>query len=746
MNSKTLVWTLITILVGAAATLITVSGCTDVSMEASRGWSADATVDQYFMERWQVTDPVAETGLSEARVKSRGFGSAPRTPPGRPNTAANLRRQAANQAAVRNAPPGGLPALDEEVWVIIKPAPTTVAAVDPATPGSGVMFCRLPDAGQIRNIELPLEHTDVSATIDAYIASVKVTQQFRNPYESKIEAVYVFPLPQNAAINGFVMTVGERQIRGIIRERLEAERIYKAAKQQGYVASLLTQERANVFTQKVANIEPGKQIDVEITYFHTLSYDDGWYEYTFPMVVAPRYNPAGTTLGVGAAPRGRRGASGQRTEVQYLAPNERSGHDISLAVSIRAGVSIEEIRCNSHEVEITNELSEQVEVCLRPSDSIPNKDFVLRYRVAGDEVKTGLLTHLGEDGRYFTYMIYPPQSIGDTERRPVEMIFVLDCSGSMQGTPMAQSRKAIDHALRQLRPDDTFQVIRFSNNASQFGAAPVPATPENIASARQYVSQLRGNGGTQMIEGVKAALDFPHDPRRLRVVTFLTDGLIGNDAQILGAVHDRVDASRIFSFGVGSSPNRYLLNRMAKLGRGAVAYLGLKDDGGEVMDHFFDRISHPVLTDIAIDWGSMEVTEAIPARMPDLFVGRPVIVTGKFRNSQATTVRVTGRAGSEVVEARFEVDPVESSNAGNALPSIWARMRISELADRATWDTSIQLGREVQTLALRYGLMSAFTSFVAVDSLTRTAGAFGTTVPVPVPVADGIVYRTTVSD
>ena len=185
---------------------------------------------------------------------------------------------------------------------------------------------------------------------------------------------------------------------------------------------------------------------------------------------------------------------------------------------------------------------------------------------------------------------------------------------------------------------------------------------------------------------------------------------------------------------------------MATLGRGAVAYLGLHDDGGEVMDHFFDRISHPVLTDIAIDWGSMEVTETIPARMPDLFVGRPVIVTGKFRNPQATAVRVTGRAGYQVVEARFEVDPGASSQAGNALASIWARMRISELADRATWDPSIELGREVKALALRYGLMSAFTSFVAVDSLTRTAGAFGTTVPVPVPVADGVLYRTTVTE
>ncbi|MHC4416890.1 MAG: vWA domain-containing protein, partial [Planctomycetota bacterium] len=265
-----------------------------------------------------------------------------------------------------------------------------------------------------------------------------------------------------------------------------------------------------------------------------------------------------------------------------------------------------------------------------------------------------------------------------------------------------------------------------------------------VRFGRAYVSKLQGSGGTMMIEGIKAALDFDHDPERLRFVTFLTDGHIGNESHILGEVHDRLGPSRIFSFGVGSSPNRYLLNRMAKLGRGAVAYLGLNDDGGEVMDHFFERISHPVLTDIAIDWGSMEVEEVIPGQLPDLFVGRPVIVTGKFRNPERTTVRVKGRAGEQVVEATFEVDPVESAHAGRALSSIWARMRIAQLADRATWDPGVKLGDEVKALALRYSLMSAFTSFVAVDSLTRTAGAYGTTVSVPVPVADGMLYETTV--
>jgi Ca-activated chloride channel family protein len=732
-----------------------VPACSDASMDAGMstpsGDRAEALVYDYLHQDVGVAQSQAESSIARSSDGASTPRTLTRSQPfsGSARTQARTRQapgRSAASRAVRSAPPGGLPALDEEVWVIVKSDPEAVPAGGDATPGSGAMICRLPEAGRVKDVPLPLEHTDVSASVNAYIASVDVIQRFQNPFESKIEAVYVFPLPQNAAVNGFVMTVGERRIRGIIRERQEAERIYREARSQGYVASLLTQERPNIFTQKVANIEPGKRIDVEITYFHTLTYDDGWYEYTFPMVVAPRFNPPGSTDGVGAVARGRRGSSGQRTEVQYLRPDERSGHDISLAVDIMAGVSVEEIRCNSHRIEITNEESEQVRVTLSPDDSIPNKDFVLRYRVAGDEVKTALLTHQEGNEGYFTFMLYPPQDRSDVERRPMEMIFVLDCSGSMSGAPMAQSRAAIDHALKQLRPQDTFQVIRFSNNASQFGPVPVPATPSNVRMARAYVSKLQGTGGTMMIEGIKAALDFDHDPERLRFVTFLTDGHIGNETQILGEVHDRLGPARIFSFGVGSSPNRYLLNRMAKLGSGAVAYLGLHDDGGEVMDHFFARISHPVLTDISMDWGSMEVDQVIPSRMSDLFVGRPVIVTGKFRNPEPTTVRVKGRAGERVVEASFEVNPVESAHAGKALSSIWARMRIAELADRATWDPSVDLGEEVKALALRHSLMSAFTSFVAVDSLTRTAGAYGTSVNVPVPVADGMRYETTVSE
>jgi Ca-activated chloride channel family protein len=233
---------------------------------------------------------------------------------------------------------------------------------------------------------MPLKHTDVCASVSGYIGSVEVVQRFHNPYSSKIEAVYVFPLPHNAAVNEFIITIGERRIRGIIRERQEAEQIYQEAKRQGYVASLLTEERPNVFTQSVANIEPGREIDVTIKYLHTLDYHDGWYEFVFPMVVGPRFNPPGMTTGIGAAPRGGAGASGQKIEVQYLKPDERSGHDISLRVDVDVGMVIEEFQCRTHDVTQESPSRERLTVALQPHDRVPNRDFVLRYRVAGERI------------------------------------------------------------------------------------------------------------------------------------------------------------------------------------------------------------------------------------------------------------------------------------------------------------------------------------------------------------------------
>ncbi|HKW30407.1 MAG TPA: VIT domain-containing protein, partial [Verrucomicrobiae bacterium] len=520
----------------------------------------------------------------------------------------------------------GVPLDDSELWIIARSSDSgTKPAGD--SPGTGSLMAEVED----KEVPMPLKHTDVHASVSGYIGSVDVVQQFYNPYSGRIEAVYVFPLPHNAAVNEFIMTIGDRQIRGIIRERKEAEQIYQEAKRQGYVASLLTEERPNVFRQSVANIEPGKEIDVTIRYYQTLEYADGWYEFVFPMVVGPRFNPPGMTNGIGAAGRGDAGISGQHTEVQYLRPGERSGHDISLQLDVNAGVTIEEFRCATHDVTHESPSPERLKIALKPKDGIPNRDFVLRYRVAGEKIKSDLLTYRDERGGFFTLMLYPPKELRNLTRQPMEMVFVLDCSGSMSGRPIDQAKAAVERGLKLLQPGDSFQIISFSITASKLGPAPLEATPENIQRGIEYLHDLKGEGGTMMIEGIKAALDFSHDPDRLRFVCFLTDGYIGNETEILGEIHKRLGASRIFSFGIGSAVNRYLIDGMARAGRGAVAYLGSRDDAAAIMEDFFERISHPGLTDIAIDWGGMQVSEVFPHEVPDLFVGRPVILTGRFQ-------------------------------------------------------------------------------------------------------------------
>jgi Ca-activated chloride channel family protein len=680
------------------------------------------------------TKGTVQYGTSRTAPGVRRFGL---MPPG-------VRTVNQSRADMRRIPAEIVTASADEIWVIAKSETQAAPSTDEDGPGCGAMLAKLPK--EDKKIPLPLKHTDVKGQISGYIATVDVTQKFHNPYDEKIEAVYVFPLPQNAAVNEFIMIIGERKIRGIIRERKEAEEIYRQARSQGYVASLLTQERPNIFTQKVANIEPGKNIDVNIKYFNTLAYADGWYEFVFPMVVGPRFNPPCYTDGVGAVARGRNGISGQKTQVQYLKPGERSGHDIAVTVEIDAGVAIEEVACISHAVTRTSAAPENLAVTLSSLDSIPNKDFVLRYRVAGKKVKSALVTHRDKRGGFFSLMLYPPENLSHLKRSPMEMIFVLDCSGSMRGKPIAKAKEAIKRGLRKLEKGDTFQVIRFSNNASRFGPKPVPATPDNIRKAIRYVDNLHGSGGTMMIEGIKAALDFDHDPRRFRLVSFMTDGYIGNEVEILAAVQQRLGASRIFSFGVGSSVNRYLLDRMAKLGKGAVAYIGLDESAGQVVDLFYERVSRPALTDIEIDWAGMKVKDVYPSKIRDLFVGRPVIVTGRFDGQDSTTIRVSGKVGYLTQEIVIPVDLDDASSTHPGIACVWARKQIETLANRAINEQNPELPGRIKQVALEYGLMSAYTAFVAVDSSRQTAGDHGVTVAVPVPVPDGVRYDTTVQN
>ncbi|MCA8962646.1 MAG: VWA domain-containing protein, partial [Planctomycetes bacterium] len=633
----------------------------------------------------------------------------------------------------------------DELWVLTPDAYATLAG-DPSDelPDSGCLLTRFHD----RIVPMPLEHTDVRGRIRGNLADVTVEQRFQNPYDTKIEARYIFPLPHSAAVHDFIMQIGERRIRGIVREREQAERIYEAARRAGHTASLLTQERPNIFTQAVANIEPGQRIDVEITYFDALPYRDGAFVFAFPMVVGPRFNPPGRGDGVGAVGRGAEGASRQRTEVSYLNPGERSGHDIALVLDIDAGLPIEALSSPSHAIRVTRDGTRCARVSLSESDTQPNRDFVLRIEVAGDDVRSGCVAHRDERGGYFALTIVPPKELTEIDREPMEFVFVLDCSGSMDGEPLDLAKAAVARCLRRLEADDTFQIIRFSERASGLGQQPIAATRENIRRGLDYLERLESGGGTHMIEGIRAALSFPVDPERRRLVSFLTDGFIGNETEILAEIARRCGDTRLFSFGVGSSVNRYLLEGMARLGDGAVAFVGLNESAAAQADLFYERIRHPALGHPTIDFGSLGVSGLTASRLPDLYVGRPITLYGRFDpktigDGETVTIRVEGRAGPR----RFALSiPFASSREDKTavVATLWARQQIERLSDRLAWEPSLETTTAIRNLALSYGLTSSFTAFLAVDSSRITEGNYGVVVPVAVPVPAGVKYETTV--
>jgi len=373
-----------------------------------------------------------------------------------------------------------------------------------------------------RTIDVPLEHTSVRIRVDGYLADATVTQTFRNPYQKKIEAVYLFPLPTDAAVNDMEIATAGRVIKGEIHKRQEARRIYKRARNKGHVAALLTQERPNLFTQSVANIEPGAEIRVTLRYVQPLAYEDGGYEVVFPMVAPPRYLPGASKPGSDAS---------ESVQPAVLPPATRSSHEIDLVVDIDAGVAIKDLRSSSHRIESTADPStpRRASVRIASDDTIPNKDFTLRYRVAGTAPEFAVLAYRdgGDHEGSFFLIAQPPAEAAVEEVAPREIIFVLDTSSSMQGAPLAKAKEVIRSVLRGLRTHDTFQIVRFDDSASALGPHPIANKPRNVGLTLDWLDALGAGGGTEMTSGIKAALAVPHDPARLRIVAFLTDGYVG---------------------------------------------------------------------------------------------------------------------------------------------------------------------------------------------------------------------------
>ncbi|RKH82031.1 trypsin [Corallococcus sp. AB045] len=590
-----------------------------------------------------------------------------------------------------------------------------------------------------------LKHTEVDAEVSGFLASVTVTQVFENPYSAPLEALYVFPLPELAAVDGMEMHLGNRVIQGVIQTREQARDTYERAKAEGKTAALLDQERPNIFTQSVANILPGETIRVRIHYVERLTYDAGTYRFSFPMVVAPRFiggTPLPTRQGEGVEPDTTSVPDASRITPPVIT-DTRSGQDIQLTVRLDAGLPVHSLRSTTHRVDVKRDGQSRATVSLGRDDRIPNKDFILEYVVADALIRPAVLMHRepGADHGYFLVMLNPQLSPTQREIVPRELYMVLDTSCSQSGLAIEKSKAITKEVLNHLMPEDTFQVLNFDTQVTKFAPTAVPATPENIQSALPYVANFWGGGGTDVRIAAQEAMVPANDPTRLRMVLFMTDGLIGGDEQVLGTLQQHLrEETRIFSAGVGSSTNRYLITKMGELGRGASTLVNLNRPEEDVAREFEQRMRGPVLTSVVVDTEGLPVSDVYPKSVPDLFAGQPLFLVGKFTGTGDGVLRISGRVRGQVRHFDVPVHFPAVAPEHDSLKSLWARQRIEELTVEGYRGETPEVVQGITDTALQYHLMSRYTSFVAVEQVARTApNGESVREMVPVQLPDGMV-------
>jgi Ca-activated chloride channel homolog len=590
----------------------------------------------------------------------------------------------------------------------------------------------------------PRVAADFSVDISGPIARTKVTQRFENPADGWVEGVYLFPLPETAAVDTLKMKIGDRFIEGEIKERKTARQIYEAAKAEGKRASLVEQERPNVFTNQVANIGPHETIVVQIEYQESLRYDAARYHLRVPLVVAPRYNPApsatlvqfreGSQLNVFDPVPHR-----DRITAPVLHPDLGKVNPVSLEVKLEAGFPLGAIVSESHAISVVRNGDTGATIALTNGEVPTDRDFVLSFApVPGREPVVSLLKEERTDSsNYFLALIVPRVLDTDVATRPREVVFVLDNSGSMGGESIRQAKASLILALDRLKSGDRFNVIRFDHTMTKLFRNSVNATAENLAYAKGFVSNIEASGGTVMLPALLAALDdpTPSDRTRLRQVIFLTDGEVGNEAQLFSAIDEKLGRSRLFTVGIGSAPNSYFMAGAARAGRGAYTYISSTDQVASRMGELFAKLERPAMTDIAARWPDGMNGEAWPNPLPDLYAGEPVVVTVKADRSDGTLVlsgKIAGTAWSATLN-------LAEAHAARGIEKLWARNKIAAFDEsRVQGADPARIDAAVLDVALQHHLVSRLTSLVAVEVTPhRPIGAELSSLQVPLNLPAG---------
>jgi Ca-activated chloride channel family protein len=563
------------------------------------------------------------------------------------------------------------------------------------------------------------------------IADVLVTQVYKNQGTRPIEAVYVFPGSTRAAVYGMKMTIGSRTIVAKIDKKEDARKQYEQARREGKSASLLEQDRPNVFTMNVANILPGDEIKVEMSYTELLVPTDGVYEFAYPSVVGPRYSNQ---------EQAQKPDAPKWAANPHLQAGELSKTTFDVQVTLNAGMAIQEADVATHKVRINYEGPMKAAIILDETEKYGgNRDYILKYRLAGGKIESGLLLTQGEKENFFLLMVQPPKSVKPEQIPAREYIFIIDVSGSMHGFPLNITKNLMKNLLEALRPTDTFNVLLFSGASQLMSEESLPATSENLQKAIQTIDKQRGGGGTELLPALNRAMTLPRKTASARSFVIVTDGYVTVENEAFDMIRQSLSKANFFAFGIGSSVNRFIIEGMARAGMGEPFILTKPDQAPAQAEKFRQYIQSPVLSGINLDFGTFEVAQVEPPSIPDVLAERPVIVFGKWKGTPQGTITLTGTSGEGEYKQVFDVAAAQPKPEHAALRYLWARHRIAVLSDYNAQRNNPELVQEVTNLGLNYNLLTKYTSFVAIDSEVRVKpGDTAQTVHQPLPLPDGV--------
>lgn len=578
---------------------------------------------------------------------------------------------------------------------------------------------------------LPLLSTAADVHIVGVIADVRITQTYKNNGKKPIEAIYVFPGSTRAAVYSMTMKIGERLLVAEIQRREEARQTYEKAKSEGKTASLLEQERPNVFQMNVANILPGDIIEVEMKYTELLEPEDGIYSFIYPTVVGPRYSNK---------TKGAANGSDEFVASPYQHEGEMPLYKFGLKVRLDAGLPIDEIISKTHKIKVDydNADKESASVLLDESESNGgNRDFIINYRLTGNKIQTGLLLSKGLKENFFLLMLQPPKSSEKVILPAREYIFVVDVSGSMWGFPLDISKAMMKKLLSDLQPGDMFNVLLFAGSSEFMSCESMPASPENIERAIKLIESQRGGGGTEILPALKKIYNVPKKVGFSRTIAILTDGYVDIEDEVFTLIKENLSQANVFAFGIGSSVNRFLIEGIARIGKGK-DFVALKKEEAEIeAEKFQSYINYPVMTNIKVTFDGFDAYDMEPQNVPDVFSQRPIIIFGKWRGNPTGNIIVEGLAGKTELQTVVNLREFGTIDTSQALKYLWARHRIAELSDYAGISNDTSLEGKITQLGLNYNLLTKYTSFVAVDYQTRT-GEKSVTVKQPLPLPEGV--------